>query len=81
MTAPGVFGSAGRRTPSATLIMRVWWETNSAYPFRVRFAAIEDDGGTTEMGAATDLETALAAVRWWLDEFITASREGFLDST
>ncbi len=68
MAASGVSGSAGWRTPSATLIMRVWWEPDSEQPFRARFVAVDVDGDTREVGVAADPDAALATVRRWIEE-------------
>ena len=68
MSASGVSGSAGKRTPSATLIMRVWWERDSEQPFRARIAAVDVDGGTTEVGVVADPDAAVATVRRWIEE-------------
>jgi hypothetical protein len=70
VAAGEVFGSARRRTPSATLIMRVWWEASSEQPFRAQFAAIRA-GGHTEVGIATSPDEALTTVSHWIEEFLS----------
>ncbi len=71
MAASVVFGSAKGRTPSATLIMRMWWETGSAQPFRARFAAVYADGHiTAEVGVAASPDEALTTVSHWIEEFL-----------
>lgn len=71
MAASEVSGSARRRTPSATLIMRVWRETGSPQPFRARFAAVHPDGHTTEVGIAASPDQALTTVSHWIEEFLS----------
>jgi hypothetical protein len=66
-----VSGSGKRRTPSATLIMRVWRETGSGQPFRARFAAVHADGHTTEVGIVASPDEALATVSHWIEEFLS----------
>lgn len=81
MIASRVSGGLGPRTPAATLIMRVWWETSGERPFRARFAAVGRDGGTIALGVVTDPEAALATVRRWIEELEAMSGEDAVDST
>jgi hypothetical protein len=68
VAASEVSGSAARRIPSATLILRVWRETDSEQPFRARLVAVDGDGDTTELGVAADADAVLAAVRRWIEQ-------------
>lgn len=63
-----VFGSAKRRTPLVTLIMRAWRETDSAQPFRARFAANATQPELIMTGCRS-VRRGVRFGRWWVARF------------
>jgi len=71
VTISEVVDTAKGRTPSATLIMRVWRETDSPQSFRARFVTVHPDGQTTELGTAATPDDALSIVSHWIEKFLS----------
>jgi len=65
-------GSEGSKRPEvesptqATLVIRVWRETESSEPFRARIIAESADGNEPTVSHAREREEVVAAVNRWI---------------
>ena len=61
--------------PTALLVIRVWRETESAFPLRAEIRMTHDVSiGFERTINAADIDTVLRLVREWLSEILTSAK-------